>query len=298
MNTSDNDPVATTRQVKHTGGTLHVVERTGEDPPIVLMHGFPDDHRIYDRLTPLLGKRTVAFDFLGYGQSDRPSDRTFDRDDRQRDLTAVIESLDLDRVVLVGHDSSGPEAIQWTLEHSERVERLALLNTYYGHHPSLQLPEMIRLLADRALRPLADAMVEDPQQRLWLLGHTAKQLGLEVGDQEGVGLHAIAPQFFEGPAGPDALTEIRAWTADLFAALDAQDERIKAGDLGTLSVPVSVVFGADDRYLSPDLGRHLASQFPHAELRVVEQAGHWLQWDQPQVVADAITAMAAPSTTN
>ena len=34
----------------HRGGSLHVLDYPGEDPPIVLMHGFPDDHRIYDKL--------------------------------------------------------------------------------------------------------------------------------------------------------------------------------------------------------------------------------------------------------
>lgn len=289
MNASDSHPAGEARQVAHTGGELHVVEKPGADPPVVLMHGFPDDHHIYDRLTPLLEQRTVAFDFLGYGQSERPADRAFAREDRQRDLTAVIDTLDLDRIVLAGHDASGPEAIQWTLEHPNRVDRLILLNTYYGHHETLRLPEMIRLLADPALRPLADAMVDDPQQRLWLLGHTARQFGLEVSNPDGVGASSIAAQFFEGPAGPDALTEIRAWTGDLFDALDAQDQRVKTGELRALTAPVSVIFGADDAYLNPDLARHLATQFPHGELRLIEQAGHWPQWDQPQVVADAIT---------
>jgi pimeloyl-ACP methyl ester carboxylesterase len=204
---------------------LHGVDRPREDPTLVLMHGFPDDHRIYDRLAPLLTpQRVVAFDFLGYGRSGRPADRVFDRPDRQRDLSAGVETLGLDRVVLVGHDASGPEAIEWALDHPDRVGRLVLLNTYYGHDEALRLPEMIRLLADRELRPLADAMLDDPQQRLWLLGHTARWLGLEVGDAEGIGVHSVAPQFFASPDGEDALVEIRAWTADLFGALDDQDK--------------------------------------------------------------------------
>lgn len=292
MNTTDSNPSSTSRRLEHAAGTLHVVDRPGENPPIVLMHGFPDDHHIYDRLTPLLRRRTLALDFLGYGQSDRPSPRTFDRGDRQRELTALIEALGLDQVVLVGHDASGPEAIQWTLEHPHNVARLVLLNTYYGHDPALRLPEMIRLLADPALRPLADAMIEDPQQRLWLLGHTAKQFGIEVGNTEGVGVHSIAAQFFETPASPDALAEIRAWTADLFAALDTQDDRVRAGDLAKLTTPVSVIFGSDDAYLNPDLARYLASLFPDAQLQLIESAGHWPQWDQPESVAQTITTAA------
>ena len=58
--------------VTHEAGSLHVLDYPGEEPAIVLMHGFPDDHRVYDKLLPLLSpRRAVAFDWLGYGRSDR-----------------------------------------------------------------------------------------------------------------------------------------------------------------------------------------------------------------------------------
>ena len=58
--------------VHHEGGSLYVLDYAGEEPAIVLMHGFPDDHRIYDKLAPLVSpRRVVTFDWLGYGRSDR-----------------------------------------------------------------------------------------------------------------------------------------------------------------------------------------------------------------------------------
>jgi pimeloyl-ACP methyl ester carboxylesterase len=62
-------------------------------------------------------------------------------------------------VVLVGHDAGGPDAIDYAVGERGRVEQLVLLNTYYGHAPTLRLPEAIRLLADPNLTPLADAML-------------------------------------------------------------------------------------------------------------------------------------------
>ena len=50
-------------------GSIYVEETPGDDPAIVMMHGFPDDHRIYEKLVPLLSpKRVVVFDWLGYGR--------------------------------------------------------------------------------------------------------------------------------------------------------------------------------------------------------------------------------------
>jgi hypothetical protein len=56
-----------TRSVAFEGHRLHVRDYAGNGPPIVLMHGFPDDLHLYDRVFPLLhGRRVIAFDFLGW----------------------------------------------------------------------------------------------------------------------------------------------------------------------------------------------------------------------------------------
>ena len=147
---------------------------------------------------------------------------------------------------------------------------------------------MIRLLADPDLTPLADAMLADPTLRLWLLGHTARRFGLDPTDQHGVAVASVQPQFFGGADGPDALAAVRAWTAGLLPALDRQDAQIAAGHLAALEVPVTLVFGAADRYLNPDLARHLAGLFQRADLHLVDDASHWPQWDQPELVARAL----------
>ncbi len=89
------------------GGPLHVVDHPGNAPALVLMHGFPDDSRIYNRLVPLLApQRVIAFDFLGYGRSARTETGTGSALDHNQDLAAVVDSLALDEFTLVGHDAS------------------------------------------------------------------------------------------------------------------------------------------------------------------------------------------------
>ena len=215
------------RRVDTPNGRVFVREIPGEDPPIVLMHGFPDDHRIYDKLLPQLSpRRAVAFDFLGYGRSDRSDTAGSSSEDHGSELAAVLDELGITRAVLVGHDASGPDAVAFAVNHPQRVAHLVLLNTIFGHQPSLKLPEMIRLLADPAFAPLADAMINDEGQRLWLLQHTATQWGLDAVDPDGVAVQSILPQFFGDADQPDALAAIRAWTASLFDALDDQDALI------------------------------------------------------------------------
>ena len=240
----------------------------------------------------------LAVDWLGYGCSERAEPGPFDGAQHQRPLHAVLDSLELGQVGLVGHDASGPDAIDFALSEPDRVGELILLNTYYGHAPALRLPEMIRLLAEPGLAPLADAMMNDPNQRLWLLAHTSQQFGLDAADQRGVGTASIVPQFFGDKAQPDALVAVRGWTAALFPALDQQDAHIAAGDLASLDLPVTLIFGTADQYLNPHLARHLADLFTDAALHLVDNASHWPQWDQPDIVAQiikhAISTRAAP----
>ena len=168
-----------------------------------------------------------------------------------------------------------------------------LLNTIFGHLPSLVLPEMIRLLADPALSALADAMINDDAQRLWLLQLTADHWGMDALDPEGVAVQSILPQFFGSADQPDALAAIRAWTACLFDSLNEQDKLLDTGALGDLEVPVSIIFGESDRYLNPSLAREIAGLFSDRSLHLVPGASHWPQHDQPQVVADLLADIAS-----
>jgi haloalkane dehalogenase len=274
------------RSVAHERGALHVLDYPGEEPAFVLLHGFPDDHRVYDKLLPQLSpRRAVAFDWLGYGRSDRPDIIGFSAEDHGSELTAVLDELGIDTCVLVGHDASGPDAVVFALAHPERVAHLVLFNTIFGHQPSLRLPEMIRLLADPAFTPLADAMVHDEGQRLWLLQHTADQWGLDALDPDGLAVRSILPQFYGDTGQPDALAGVRAWTAELFGALDTQDALADSGALEQLDVPVSIIFGESDRYLNPSLAGEIAGLFKDPDFHLVQGASHWPQYDQPEVVA-------------
>src|SRR5437660_12337915 len=147
--------------------TEHVVQRgpyhmyareyPGEEPAIVLMHGFPDNLHLYDRLLPWLitSRRVVTFDFLGWGESDKPAGYPYTTDNQVGDLDAVITQLGLGPVTLVAHDASGPPAIDWALAHPERMAGLMLLNTYYCEMPTLRPPEAIWLFSTPVIRSVA-----------------------------------------------------------------------------------------------------------------------------------------------
>jgi pimeloyl-ACP methyl ester carboxylesterase len=157
---------------------------------------------------------------------------------------------------------------------------------------------MIALMADPALAPLTDALLDDPDHRVWLLLYTGRRFGTDDSlPPDGIGAVSIVPQFFGDTTQPDALSEIRAWTADIPRALDRQDATIASGKLRTATVPVSVIFGRDDPNLNPDVAHHISSLFTNSELHLIDQASHWPQWDRPDVVADLIKRSIATTAT-
>jgi NAD(P) transhydrogenase len=91
-------PMFTERRIPRGEYQIYLRDYAGADPAFVLMHGFPDNLGIYDRLAPLLaraGQRVIAFDFLGYGGSDKPAEHPYTAKNLEGDLEAVVAALGL-----------------------------------------------------------------------------------------------------------------------------------------------------------------------------------------------------------
>jgi pimeloyl-ACP methyl ester carboxylesterase len=258
----------------------------GSGPPVVLMHGFPDSTHLYDRLVPYLAGRRpiVRFDFLGWGRSDKPAGYPYTATNQAGDLAAVVGALDerlgAGPLVLVAHDASGPPAIDWALAHPGRVQTLVLLNTYYHWTPALRRPPAIALYSTPVVRAAARDLVRrrpDLDRRLytWQVGQFIQDPAVR---------NRLVPQLYKQflPARP-AFWRLN---DDLLGAVLARRRRI--GDMRRFGPPVRVVFGARDRYLNPRVARNFAALFPHSELHLIDGAGHYVQVDQPQQVADLV----------
>lgn len=273
----------TRREVMVPRGAHHLYAevRTGQGTPIVLMHGFPDNLHLYDRLLPHLAHRPVVrFDFLGWGRSDKPAGYPYTHDNMTGDLAAVVDHLGLDRVVLVAHDASGPPAIDWALLNPHRVSALVLLNTVYHAMRGLRRPPAIALYSTPVVRTIARAVVrrrEDLNRRLYYW-----QVGEFIRDPEQRA--ALVPTLYEQfRASQPAFWRLN---EDLLGTLWTRRRRL--ADLHRFDRPVSVIFGARDRYLNPRVARQLAGAFPAADLHLLANAGHYVQVDEPAAVASRL----------
>ena len=268
---------------------IHVREHSGEEPAIVLMHGFPDNLHLYDRLVPHLSppRRVIAFDFLGWGASDKPSGYPYTASNQVGDLDAVITQLRLEQVILVAHDASGPPAIDWALDQSERVAGLVLLNTYYCPMPTLRPPEAIWLFSTPMVRNIAR-----PVSRMF--GHAIFrrmyqwQVGRFFRDAEvrNEFLPLLYQQFDATPSARPAFFRLN---EDLLPTIRSRAKRVP--ELREFRRPVRIIFGDADPYLNAGVARRFHDLFPESELFLMPGARHFVQMDEPAAVARLILTL-------
>jgi len=265
---------------------IYAREYPGEEPAIVLMHGFPDNLHLYDRLVPWLSssRRVVTFDFLGWGASDKPVGYPYSAANQVLDIDAVVEQLKLEQIVLVAHDASGPPAIDWALGHPDRVAALVLLNTYYCAMPTLRAPEAIRLFSTPIVRNVARVVSKLFHNFLfrkmywWQVGKFMRDAAVR---DEFVPL--LYQQFADKPSTQPAFFSLN---EDLPSTVRSRTKMIPK--MNTFRRPVRIIFGESDPYLNVGVARRFHELFPTSDLFLVGDARHYVQIDEPEKVAGLI----------
>jgi haloalkane dehalogenase len=280
----------TERVVQREQHRIYARDYEGGEPAVVLMHGFPDNLHLYDRLVPYLSppRRVVAFDFLGWGSSDKPFGYPYTAKNQKGDLDAVIKQMELGQVVLVAHDASGPPAIDWALENPHQIATLVLLNTYYSAMPTLRAPEAIFLFSTPLIRsvarPLSGALNHLIFRRMywWQVGRFFRDA--EIRNQF---VPILYQQFDATPSARPAFFRLN---EDLRSTIRTGSKAIPK--LKEFRRPVRIIFGASDPYLNSGVARRFHELFPTSDLFLLRSARHFVQMDEPEEVARLI--LSAP----
>jgi haloalkane dehalogenase len=271
---------------------IYAREYAGEEPTIILMHGFPDNLHLYDRLVRHLSppRRVVTFDFLGWGASDKPLGYPYTAKNQEVDLDAVVKELKLGQVVLVAHDASGPPAIDWALNHSNRVAALVLLNTYYCAMPTLRPPEAIFLFSTPLVRSVARPISG-------MFGHLIFrrmywwQVGRFFRDSE-IRNQFVPLLYQQFDATPSTRPAFFSLNEDLLSTIRSGSRT--AFKLKEFRRPVRIIFGAADPYLNKGVAQKFHELFPASDLFLLPNARHFVQMDEPEEVASLI--LSTPTT--
>ncbi|MCW2917673.1 MAG: putative haloalkane dehalogenase [Actinomycetia bacterium] len=115
--------------VQHILGSTMYHRESGTGVPVVFLHGNPTSSYLWRDVMPAIGSgRLLAPDLIGMGESGKP-DIDYSFADHARYLDAWFDALDLQDVILVGHDWGGALAFDWAARHPHRVRGIAFTET-------------------------------------------------------------------------------------------------------------------------------------------------------------------------
>jgi len=279
------------QKINHKGNYISVqtYKNIGK-PVIILLHGFPDNSHLYDLLVPQLVNdfEIVTFDFLGWGNSDKPKNYDYTSLLQKDELNSVINHLNIDKVTLVAHDASGPPAINWAIENEDKIEELVLLNTYYSKMKTLRAPEAIWLFSTPVIRGIARPISRIAKNRIFHKMYYW-QVGKFFNNEETK--NQFVPILNEQFKNRNTQTAFFKLNKDLRFTIKRNSKNIPA--LKNFNKPVKIIFGGDDKYLNSGVAREFHELFQNSELHIIKEAKHFVQMDNPQEIAKILKSNIA-----
>lgn len=262
------------RVLLSSGVGVNLVE-LGDGAPVVLVHGLPGsaaDWRATSTALAGRGRRSLAYDRVGYAYSDPRPDDDFTLEANAEELLGLLEALDLRDATVVGWSYGGGTALVAAHRDATRIGRLVLVGSVGPGFEAQEPPALAGLLFSGPV--LAWIRSVPPVGRALQAGMS--RVAYSDQPEPDWWLPSLAANFAQ-PHTP------RTWSEE--------GRRMPRGDppdSAGLSVPVLVVHGDDDRLVPLAVGRALAERAPEGTLRVVEGGSHMLPVTHAAVLADAI----------
>jgi haloalkane dehalogenase len=265
------------------GIRLHHLDE-GSGPTVLCFHGEPDWSYLYRHMLDALvasGHRVVCPDLVGFGRSDKPTDRDWYTYERHVDhVTRHLEQIELEDVTVVVQDWGGPIGLRWAVEHAEQVGRLVVMNTglFTGRVSK----------GFMAWREFAERTPDLPIGVI-MQGATATELDAEV-----IAAYEAPFPTLESKAGAQQFPLLVPLTAEEPGASEMAAVQEK---LGAWQKPALVAFSdSDPVFPFPRSGEVFTNLIPTASEQVrIEGAAHFLQEDRgPQIVAAMLDAFGRP----
>lgn len=236
--------------------------RRGRGVPLVLIHGYPLDHSIWDEVTLLLEQDfdLIIPDLRGFGDSD-----VMEADDSiigfASDIAGLLTNLKIKKAFLAGHSMGGYVALAFAREYPERVSGLAMISS--------------QVLAD------------SPERKEGRYA-TAKQVV-----ENGVGgvVESMTPKLSADSRVQDFVRELisKQRPLGIFSALYAMADRPDSSDIfAAFPFPVVIVHGDADALIPVERGREMKAALESAHYSELAGLGHMPMMENPQAVADAL----------
>ena len=240
--------------------------RRGKGTPLVLLHGYPLDHLLWEDVAPLLEDTfdLILPDLRGFGES-TTVDSPYTMDDYASDVAGLLDQLGIQKAAIAGHSMGGYVALAFARLYPERISGLGLVSSQ---------------------------VLADPPDRKDGRYKSAAEVS-----EKGIGgvVETMAPKFTSDERlqafARDAMK--RQQPAAFIGALKAMAERMDSTPLlPSFKFPVVIIHGKADALIPIDRAREVKNAVPHAHLVELESAGHIPMLEAKEETARALKNLA------
>jgi pimeloyl-ACP methyl ester carboxylesterase len=269
--------------------TLHVA-RAGDEAgeTILFLHGFPEHWYGWQKQLSYFagqGYHVVAPDQRGYNLSSKPEqEEDYTLEKLTGDIVGLIRKLGLEKVVLVGHDWGGVVAWVVAMQFPQLLRKLVILNM---PHPAVMLNNL-KQNPWQMLRSWYTAAFQVPvlpEMAAKALDYTILAQTMKSTANPGTFSEADMAAYQEAWQQPGALTSMLNWYR---AFKHTQLDLHKA-----VEVPTLLIWGKKDFALGAEMAEPSIARCNAGKLVFLEEATHWLQHEQPDVVNEEIRIFLA-----
>ena len=239
-----------------------VYSRLGNGVPLVLLHGYPLDHTIWDDVLPLLQDEfdIILPDLRGLGKSKVVTSR-YTISDLATDIVGLLDKLNIEKAAIAGHSMGGYVSLAFARAYKERMLSLGLISSQaVADSPEnkkirSQMAEKIR---SSGVEPIAETFPSKltPDPRV-----------------QAIVRNVISKQKSEGLAGA------------LLAMADREDA---TAALSSYDFPVVIVHGRADELIPIERAKEIKAAIPHATYIEIPNIGHMPMLEKPQTTASAL----------
>jgi len=243
-------------------GTKIAYEELGNGAPLVLIHGYPLDHTIWDEIAPLLDHEfhLILPDLRGFGQSDiKEADNSISG--YASDIQGLLKHLKIKKAFLAGHSMGGYVALAFARKYPDEVSGLALISS--------------QAAADSSER----------KQGRYATGKQVLAEGVNTV------VESMTPKLSADKRIQSYVRELisRQKPQGISNALAAMAERPDSADLlPTLRFPLIIVHGDADELIPIERGREMKAALPNAHYMELPSTGHMPMMENPHAVAEAL----------
>ena len=249
-----------------TGITLNYAEQgSSEGIPVILLHGLSDSWHSFELILPKLPEsvRALVLTQRGHGGSSRPeSDYWFK--DYSDDVEAFLNTLKIDKAVVVGHSLGASNALKFAIDQAGRLSGLVLISAF-ANLPESETPHALWEAVSDMSDPVNPGFIREFQE---------STLGRPISDA-----------FFQTILSESKKLPARVWRAAVKCNLEDEDLLQKAHKV---QAPTLLVRGGKDELVSQKDAEALKGKIPNTRLLVHEDVGHAVHWEDPDRLAEEL----------